>query len=73
MTDRIRTLLLTAIALTRLDLTISAQAQQDSMSFFVASVGKGNGADLGGSPARMRTVGRSPKLPARPKQTGMPI
>jgi len=30
MTDRIRTLLLTAIALTGLDLTISAQAQQDS-------------------------------------------
>ena len=48
MTDRIRTLLLTAIALTGLDLTISAQAQQDSMSFFVTSVGKGNGADLGG-------------------------
>ena len=48
MTDRIRTLLLTAIALTGLDLTISAQAQQDSMSFFVTSVGKRNGADLGG-------------------------
>ena len=73
MTDRIRTLLLTAIALTGLDLTISAQAQQDSMLFLVTSVGKGNGADLGGSPARMRTVRRSPKLPARPKQTGMPI
>ena len=48
MTDRIRTLLLTAIALTGLDLTISAQAQQDSMLFLVTSVGKGNGADLGG-------------------------
>jgi hypothetical protein len=43
------------------------------MSFFVTSVGKGNGADLGGSPARMHTVRRSPKLSVRPKQTGMPI
>ena len=31
-----------------LGLTVPAQAQQASISFFVTSVGKGNGADLGG-------------------------
>jgi hypothetical protein len=39
--------LLAAVALTALGLTVPAQAQQDTMSFFVTSVGKGNGADLG--------------------------
>ena len=29
-------------------MTAPAEAQQDTMSFFVTSVGKGNGADLGG-------------------------
>jgi hypothetical protein len=48
MTPAIRTPLLAAAALIGLGLTIPAQAQQDSMSFFVTSVGKGNGADLGG-------------------------
>jgi acyl-CoA reductase-like NAD-dependent aldehyde dehydrogenase len=33
-------------ALIGLNLTTPAQAQQDTMSFFVTSVGKGNGADL---------------------------
>jgi hypothetical protein len=39
---------LAAVALTGLSLAAPAQAQQASMSFFVSSVGKGNGADLGG-------------------------
>jgi hypothetical protein len=39
---------LVAVALTGLVLTTPAQAQQADMSFFVTSVGKGNGADLGG-------------------------
>jgi hypothetical protein len=37
-----------AAALVGLGLTATVQAQQASMSFFVTSVGKGNGADLGG-------------------------
>ena len=45
---RIGTLLLAAVALTVLSLPQAAQAQQADMSFFVTSVGKGNGADLGG-------------------------
>ena len=40
--------LLAAAALTGLGLIVPAQAQQVSISFFVTSVGKGNGADLGG-------------------------
>jgi hypothetical protein len=48
MTSRIGLPLLAAVALTGLGLTAPAQAQQASMSFFVTSVGKGNGADLGG-------------------------
>ena len=45
MTPTIRITLLAAVALLGSAL---AQAQQDTMSFFVTSVGKGNGADLGG-------------------------
>ena len=45
---RIGTLLLAAAALTVLSLPQAAQAQQADMSFFVTSVGKGNGAELGG-------------------------
>ncbi len=41
-------LLIAATALAGLGLTAAAQAQQANMSFFVTSVGKGNGADLGG-------------------------
>src|ERR1700682_6746918 len=48
MTSRIGLPLLAAVALTGLGLTAPAQAQQASMSFFVTSVGKSNGADLGG-------------------------
>ncbi len=48
MTSGIRLPLLAAIALAGLGCTAPAQAQQASMSFFVTSVGKGNGADLGG-------------------------
>jgi hypothetical protein len=48
MTSRLGLPLLAAVALTGLGLTVPAQAQQASMSFFVTSVGKGNGADLGG-------------------------
>jgi hypothetical protein len=47
-TPTIRIPLLAAVALTGLGLTAPAHAQQDTMSFFVTSVDKGNGADLGG-------------------------
>jgi hypothetical protein len=47
-TPRISIPLITAVALLGLGLTATAQAQQDTMSFFVTSAGKGNGADLGG-------------------------
>jgi hypothetical protein len=47
MTSRIGFSLLAAVALTA-GVTASAQAQQADMTFFVTSVGKGNGADLGG-------------------------
>jgi hypothetical protein len=39
---------LIAAALTGFGLTAAVEAQQAAMSFFVTSVGKGNGADLGG-------------------------
>ena len=48
MARRIGIRLLTAAALTGLGLTAAVHAQQAGMSFFVTSVGKGNGADLGG-------------------------
>jgi hypothetical protein len=44
----IRLTALAAVALTGLSLTAPTLAQQATMSFFVTSVGKGNGADLGG-------------------------
>jgi hypothetical protein len=40
--------LLAALATVALAATASVQAQVASMTFFVSSVGKGNGADLGG-------------------------
>jgi hypothetical protein len=73
MTSAIRLHVLAAVASTGLSLSAPAQAQQATMSFFVTSVGKGNGADLGGLAGRMHTVKRSPKPRARPKQTGVPI
>jgi hypothetical protein len=48
MTPAIRLPIFAAVALTGLSLTAPSQAQQATMSFFVTSVGKGNGADLGG-------------------------
>jgi hypothetical protein len=48
MTRRIGFRLLAAAALMGLGLTAAVHAQQAGMSFFVTSVGKGNGADLGG-------------------------
>ena len=48
MTPTISIPLLAAVALTGLGLTAPAQSQQGTMSFFVTSVGRGNGADLGG-------------------------
>jgi hypothetical protein len=44
----IRIPLLVVVALIGLGLAAPVEAQQDTMSFFVTSVGKGNGADLGG-------------------------
>src|SRR5437016_7543921 len=40
--------LLAVLAAAAYGVTASGQAQQGAMSFFVTSVGKGNGADLGG-------------------------
>ena len=48
MAIRIGLRLLAAGALTGLGLTAAVQAQQAGMTFFVTSVGKGMGADLGG-------------------------
>jgi hypothetical protein len=48
MNKRIRLSLLAAVTLTGLGSIVAVQAQQASMTFFVTSVGKGNGADLGG-------------------------
>jgi hypothetical protein len=48
MTTKIGLPLLAAVALTGLAVSAAVQAQQAGMTFFVTSVGKGNGADLGG-------------------------
>src|SRR5262245_46743164 len=48
MSKTVRLSVLSALATVALGLTASVQAQQASMTFFVTSVGKGNGADLGG-------------------------
>jgi hypothetical protein len=48
MKKKSRLSLLGALATVALGVTASVQAQQASMTFFVTSVGKGNGADLGG-------------------------
>jgi hypothetical protein len=48
MKTRIWLPLLAAVASAGLSPTAAVQAQQAGMSFFVSSVGKGNGADLGG-------------------------
>ena len=48
MTSGIGLPLLAAVALTGLAMAGPAQAQQAGMTFFVTSVGKGSGADLGG-------------------------
>ncbi len=45
---RIGSLLLAAVASAALALSTTVQAQQAEMSFFISSVGKGKGADLGG-------------------------
>jgi hypothetical protein len=47
-TPTIRVPLLAAVVVIGLSLTAPAEAQQDTMWFFVTSVGKDNGADLGG-------------------------
>jgi hypothetical protein len=48
MRTRIGIPLIAALALTGAALSASVHAQQAAMTFFVSSVGKGNGADLGG-------------------------
>src|SRR3979490_752412 len=48
MRTRIGLQLVAALALTGAALTAGVQAQQAAMTFFITSVGKGNGADLGG-------------------------
>jgi hypothetical protein len=45
---RIGSLLLAAVASAGLASSTTVQAQQAEMSFFISSIGKGNGADLGG-------------------------
>jgi hypothetical protein len=73
MTSAIRFAVLAAVALTGLSLTSPTQAQQTTMSFFVTSMGKGNGADLGGLTGADAHCQGWPKLRVRPKPTGMPI
>ena len=48
MQKRLGLSLLAAVAVAGLGLTAVVQAQQPVMTFFITSVGKGNGADLGG-------------------------
>ena len=48
MKTRIGLALLAGVALAGVGLTAGVQAQQAGMTFFITSVGKGNGADLGG-------------------------
>jgi len=73
MTLAVRLPLLAAVALTGLGLTAPVQAQQASVSFFVTSVGKGNGADLGGLAGADAHCQALPAPPARPTPTGAPI
>jgi hypothetical protein len=62
--------LLAALATVALAATASVQAQVASMTFFVTSVGKGNGADLGGLEALTHIARRWPGRPARRRPTG---
>ena len=64
---------LVAVALTGLSLTAPTQAQQATMSFFVTSVGKGNGADLGGLAGADAHCQALAKAGGRPKKIGVPI
>src|SRR5262245_66398318 len=64
MTSAIGLPLLAAVALAGLAAAGPAQAQQASMTFFVTSVGKGNGADLGGP------AGADPHCPALANAAG---
>ena len=48
MKKKLQLSLLAALASAAVGVTAAVQAQQASMTFFVTSVGKGNGADLGG-------------------------
>ena len=73
MTSAIRLHVLAAVALTGLSLSAPAQSQQATMSFFVTSVGKGNGANVGSLRPAVRTLSGGGEPRARPKQTGVPI
>ena len=73
MTSAIRLHVSAAVASTGMSLSAPAQAQQATMSFFVTSVGKGNGADLGGLTGADAHCQALAKAAARPKQTGVPI
>ena len=70
---RIGSLLLAAVASAGLASSTTVQAQQAEMSFFISSIGKGNGADLGGIAGADTIARRSPQPPARPAPTGAPI
>jgi hypothetical protein len=48
MASKVRLKLMATAALAALGMTAAVYAQQGAMTFFVTSVGKGNGADLGG-------------------------
>jgi hypothetical protein len=48
MQKKLRLSLLAALAVAGLGVTAVVQAQQPVMTFFISSIGKGNGADLGG-------------------------
>ena len=73
MASAIRLPVLAVVALTGLNISDPARAQQAVMSFFVTSAGTGDGADLGGLAGPTRTARRSPNPRGRQKPTGTPI
>jgi hypothetical protein len=59
MTSAIRLSVFAAVALTGLSLTAPTQAQQATMSFFVTSVGKGNGGGVASADAHCQALAKA--------------
>ncbi len=66
--------ILFSVAVVGTGMTAAVQAQQTDMTFFVTSVGKGNGADLGGldgADAHCAALAKAaPRRPARRRRAG---